>query len=1113
MAEPIRSRKNELEDDPLWHKDAVIYQVHVRAFNDSNRDGIGDFRGLTEKLEYIRDLGATAIWVLPFYPSPLKDDGYDIADYHNIHPDYGTRADFRQFMREAHSLGLRVLTELVINHTSDQHPWFQAARRAPADSSKRNFYVWNDTDQKWPETRIIFTDTESSNWSWDPVAKAYYWHRFFTHQPDLNFDNPHVVQAVLRVMRHWFDMGVDGMRLDAIPYLIERDGTNNENLPETHQLIKHIRAELDRHYRNRVFLAEANQWPEDVSEYFGAGDECHMAYHFPLMPRIYMAIAQEDRHPVVEIMRQTPDIPESCQWAIFLRNHDELTLEMVTHKERDYMYQMYAADPRARINLGIRRRLAPLMQNDLDCIKLMNSLLLSMPGSPIIYYGDEIGMGDNIYLGDRNAVRTPMQWSPDRNAGFSRADPQRLYLPPIMDSIYGYEAVNVESQLRDPSSLLHWMRRILAVRKTSRAFGRGKITFLRPGNRKVLAYLREYGEEAILCVANVSRAAQPVELDLSRFRGRVPVEMIGRNPFPPVGDLPYLLTLPAHGFFWFRLAVDVEVPKWHEERLARDDLPVVVLFDGWTSLFRDRVVPWRMRMAEKIRSQFEQEVLPRHIEAQRWYGAKGEPIKRAKIVEYSQWTVKPYTWLLTLVETEGGAEPATYFMPLALAWESTEEERLRGLTPAAIAKVRQQANVGAMADALSDERFCRAVVQAIEARAEIQATNGTLRFTPSAAFSELAGEGLAELPVGRPQAQSSNTVVTLGERLFLKGYRRIRPGVNPELEVGRYLTEVARFPNCARLAGALEYLAKDGTPMTLALLQGYVSNQGDGWNYTVAYLERFFESHRATADTMAEDAHGAYLSLVRTLGKRTAELHLAFAFRSGDPAFDPEPVTAEDLAEFKRSVHEEAAATLKFLERQMGQLVLTSRQQAQTLIDGQKRLFARIDECAMPARYTLKTRYHGDYHLGQVLVASNDFIIIDFEGEPARPLAERTRKYSPLRDVAGMLRSFNYARWTALRRVMHAPEDGARLAPLAASWEPQVRGAFLEAYDEAARGSGLYASFEEIQGLIQLFELEKALYELRYEINNRPGWARIPLEGILALAGLARAEGSGSQNA
>jgi len=522
-------------DEPLWYKDAVIYQLHVKAFFDSNDDGIGDFRGLTSKLDYIRELGVNAIWLLPFYPSPLKDDGYDVADYRNVHPMYGTRADFRTFLREAHRAGLKVITELVVNHTSDQHPWFQAARRAPQHSTKRNFYVWSDDPAKYSQTRIIFTDTETSNWAWDDVANAYYWHRFFSHQPDLNFDNPLVLKAVIRVMRFWLDMGVDGFRLDAIPYLCEREGTNNENLPETHDVIKQVRKTLDSLYKNKLLLAEANQWPEDVREYFGNADECNMAYHFPLMPRMYMAIAQEDRYPVVEIMQQTPDIPETCQWAIFLRNHDELTLEMVTHKERDYMYRMYAADPRARINLGIRRRLAPLMENDMDSVKLMNSLLLSMPGSPIVYYGDEIGMGDNIFLGDRNGVRTPMQWSPDRNAGFSRADPQRLYLPPIMDPIYGYEAVNVEEQTRVPGSLLNWMKRMLAVRKTSRAFGRGRLTFLRPGNRKILAYLRELGDEAILCVANVGRSAQPVELDLSRFRGRVPLELLGRTPFPPIG--------------------------------------------------------------------------------------------------------------------------------------------------------------------------------------------------------------------------------------------------------------------------------------------------------------------------------------------------------------------------------------------------------------------------------------------------------------------------------------------------------------------------------------------------------------------------------------------------
>jgi maltose alpha-D-glucosyltransferase/alpha-amylase len=610
-------------DDPLWYKDAVIYQLNVKSFLDSNGDGIGDFQGLTSKLGYIRDLGVNTIWLMPFYPSPLKDDGYDIADYKNVHPQYGTLGDFRVMLRAAHGLGLKVVTELVINHTSDQHPWFQAARRAPPGSPEREFYVWSDTDQKYLGTRIIFLDTETSNWTFDPVARQYYWHRFFSHQPDLNFDNPRVMSAVLEIMRFWLDMGVDGFRLDAIPYLVEREGTNNENLRETHDVIKRLRAAIDANYKNRFLLAEANQWPEDVREYFGDGDECHMAYHFPLMPRIYMSIAQEDRYPISEIMQQTPDIPDSCQWAIFLRNHDELTLEMVTSKERDYMYTTYASDVRARINLGIRRRLAPLMENDRDRIKLMNSLLLSMPGSPIVYYGDEIGMGDNVFIGDRNGVRTPMQWSPDRNAGFSRADPQQLYLPPIMDPIYGYPSVNVEAQSRDPSSLLSWTKRMLAVRKNSQAFGRGTRRFLRPGNRKILAYLREYGDDSVLCVANLSRSAQPVELNLPEFKGRVPVEVLGRTTFPPIGDLPYLLTLSGYGFYWFKLTKDAEAPSWHEQVLSLDERPVLVLFDGWSSLFRDRVVPWRIGMAEKTRAQLETDTLPRFIETQRWYASKG----------------------------------------------------------------------------------------------------------------------------------------------------------------------------------------------------------------------------------------------------------------------------------------------------------------------------------------------------------------------------------------------------------------------------------------------------------------------------------------------------------
>src|SRR5271165_4274503 len=528
--------------DPLWYRDAIIYQLHVKAFFDADEDGIGDFQGLCQKLDYLQDLGVTALWLLPFYPSPLRDDGYDIADYKNINSPYGRMADFRTFIREAHRRNLRVITELVINHTSDQHPWFQRARQAKPGSSWRDFYVWSDTDQKFPETRIIFIDSEKSNWAWDPVAQAYYWHRFYAHQPDLNFDNPRVLRAIFDVMRFWLDLGVDGMRLDAVPYLIEREGTINENLTETHEILKRLRRELDTHYADRMLLAEANQWPEDVLQYFGAGDECHMAFHFPLMPRIYMAVSTEDRHPITDIMRQTPDIPETCQWAVFLRNHDELTLEMVTDRERDYLWNYYASDRRARINLGIRRRLAPLMENDRRRIELLNALLVSMPGTPVIYYGDEIGMGDNVFLRDRDGVRTPMQWSFDRNGGFSRADPERLYLPPIMDPVYGYQAINVEAQLRDPSSLLSWTKRILAVRKTSQAFGRGARRFLKPGNRKILAYLREYGDDSLLCVANLSRSAQPVELNLASFKGRVPVEMLGRTAFPPIGDLPYLLT-------------------------------------------------------------------------------------------------------------------------------------------------------------------------------------------------------------------------------------------------------------------------------------------------------------------------------------------------------------------------------------------------------------------------------------------------------------------------------------------------------------------------------------------------------------------------------------------
>jgi len=935
------------------------------------------------------------------------------------------------------------------------------------------------------------------------VAKQFFWHRFFSHQPDLNFDNPAVLEAVFRVMRFWLDMGVDGFRLDAIPYLIERDGTSNENLPQTHDVIKQVRAAIDANYQNRFLLAEANMWPEDVREYFGEGDECHMAYHFPLMPRMYMAIAQEDRDPIVEILQQTPDIPEGCQWAIFLRNHDELTLEMVTNRERDNMYTTYAADLQARINLGIRRRLAPLMENDKDAIRLMNGMLLSMPGSPIIYYGDELGMGDNVFVGDRNGVRTPMQWSPDRNAGFSRADPQRLYLQPIMDPIHGYEAINVEAQLRDKSSLLQWTRRMLAVRKTSRAFGRGQRTFLRPGNRKILAYISEHDGDVILSVFNLSRAAQPVELDLAAWKGRVPVEMMGRTSFPPIGELPYLLTLPSRGFYWFRLAEEAPLPTWHQESVGLRDRPVLVLFDGWTSLFRDQVMPWRIGFADRLRDQFERDTLPPHMQVQRWYATKGSIITRASVRDSAIFEADGRQWMLPLLDLQGPPEASTYFMPLAIAWEEQEEERTKALERAAIAKIRQQANVGLMGDAMFDEPFCRAVVSAIVRGHSVAATHGTVQFRATRRGQALDAAAAAALPVSAPTALSSNTVVMLDETLFLKAYRQIRPGVNPELEMGRFLTEVAGYPNSVPVLGAIEYESADGSTSTLALLQAYVPNQGDGWNYTLDYLERYLSELRSNDGAPRAEEHGAFLALVQILGQRTAELHNALAMRTGDPAFDPEPMAEGELDALRDAVREDARTTLAQLQAGAARLPDAAREDVRRLLAHAPQIDAALARLSLADGPLLRTRYHGDYHLGQVLVARNDFFIIDFEGEPARPLEERRAKHCALRDVAGMLRSFDYARWSALRRAAQNADELVRLGAAAARWESHVAAAFLGGY-----GAALSPELGQVnRRLLGLLQLEKALYELRYEINNRPDWVTVPLQGILALADRAAAAG------
>ncbi|MCW5695750.1 MAG: maltose alpha-D-glucosyltransferase [Bauldia sp.] len=1068
-----------------WYRDAIIYQVHVKSFFDSNDNGIGDFAGLTSKLDYIRDLGVTAIWLMPFYPSPLRDDGYDIADYRGINPSYGSMQDFKAFIKEAHKRDIRVITELVINHTSDQHPWFQRARRSRPGSASRSYYVWSDTDQKYSGTRIIFLDTEPSNWSWDPVAQSYYWHRFYSHQPDLNFDNPAVLKAVIDVMYSWLDMGVDGLRLDAIPYLVEREGTNNENLPETHAVIKKIRAALDERYPDRMLLAEANQWPEDTAAYFGEGDECHMAFHFPLMPRMYMAIAQEDRHPVTDIMRQTPETPADTQWAIFLRNHDELTLEMVTDKERDYLWSFYAADRRARINLGIRRRLAPLLDNDRRKIELMNSLVLSMPGTPILYYGDEIGMGDNIYLGDRDGVRTPMQWSPDRNGGFSKADPAQLYLPTIQDPVYGFQAVNVEAQQRSPSSLLSWMRRMLAIRRTQHAFGRGTLRFLYPSNRKVLAYVREHENERIVCVANLSRTPQAVELDLSDLKGLTPVEMIGGEAFPPVGDLPYLLTLPAYGFFWFSLqALPVAADRLGPP--IPPELFTLVLTGGPESLLRGRE-----------RTAFERNAVQRYIAGQRWFAGKKDRITSATLRDFA---VMPpsegadaYLLPIVSVALRSGASH-DYFVPLAVH-EGREDE---SLLPYALARVRRGPRTGLLYGATEDPRFAMVAAAAIGSSATVKTSEGgELRFAPTSAYPEDASVAANE--VTRFSGEQSNSSIALGSAMVLKLLRRLQPGINPEVEMGRYLTEAAGFAHTPPLFGWIEHAAADGTTTTLAVLQGYVRNQGDAATLAIEGLKRELDTrHIAGATDVAPIAEAAapFLRVAAMIGRRTGELHAVLAEATDDPAFAPEPMTAEAMAatvERFNAIADEAFAAMR--------AVAAERPAVAALLARRTDVSALLEELGSVPRDAVRTRIHGDYHLGQVLIAQDDVVIVDFEGEPGQPADVRRTKDTPLRDVAGMLRSFAYAAETALETLRQRfPELGPDATAATAEWRTLAEAAFLDAYWAAAAGSASEASdAAERDRLLRLHLLGRALYEIVYEAGNRPDWIETPVRGALEI--------------
>ena len=1086
-------------DDPQWYKDAVIYQLHLKSFFDANNDGVGDFPGLVQKLDYIAELGVTAIWLLPFYPSPRRDDGYDIADYRTVHPDYGSLDDVRLLIEAAHARGLRVITELVINHTSDQHPWFQRARLAPPGSAERDFYVWSETDTKYAGTRIIFVDTEKSNWTWDDQAKAYYWHRFYSHQPDLNFDNPAVIEEVLAIMRFWLDLGVDGLRLDAVPYLVEREGTINENLPETHAILKRIRAAMDAHAPGRMLLAEANQWPEDAQVYFGDGDECHMSFHFPLMPRMYMAIAREDRFPITDIMRQTPDIPENCQWAIFLRNHDELTLEMVTDSERDYLWETYAQDRRARINLGIRRRLAPLLERDRRRIELMNTLLLSMPGTPVIYYGDEIGMGDNIHLGDRDGVRTPMQWSYDRNGGFSRANPASLVLPAIMDPLYGFQALNVEAQEADQHSLLHWMRRMLAVRKSHAAFGRGTLRFLYPGNRKIFAYLREIaGEEgeSILCVCNLSRIAQAVELDLSAFAGRLPVDMVGGSIFPPIGQLPYLLTLPPYGCFWFLLAEQAELPAWHSP--APEPLPEFTTLVIRSGIADTTTVP--------VRRILEGEILPAYVPMRRWFATKGTRLDSLAIV-----SAVPLPGvadlLLCEIETRQGDLVSHYLLPLAIAWEQAEPVSPL-VQQLALARVRQFRRMGLLTDAFAVDPFARGVLAALAGGITLPlADGGRIAFRPSPLMSDLESGALEEPPaIRRLSAEQSNSSLVVDDRAVLKLIRRVSPGIHPEVEMTRHLT-LKGFTNTAPFLGDVVRFAPDGTPHTLMIVQKFVRNQGDGWTWTLDYLARRVEEMaRLGQDQQADEDElfRTYRHFAQAFGQRLGELHRVLAEPSDDPDFTPEVADGAILDAWAQSAIGQVEQALDLLAGRQDWPDAETEALAARALGARAALPAMLRRLAGGAAGALCTRIHGDLHLGQVLVVQNDAHIIDFEGEPARPLAERRMKSCGLRDVAGVLRSFDYAvaaAATAPSIEALSPAAAERHAALLAAFRAAAEAAFLDAYRMASAEAPAPLVPEAAETpLLDLFLIEKAAYEIRYEIMNRPAWLGIPLRSFVALA-------------
>lgn len=1096
--------------DPLWYKDGVIYELRVRSFADGNGDGMGDFIGLREKLPYLQDLGITTIWLLPFYPSPGRDDGYDISDYTDIDPDVGTLKDFQDFLNEAHRRGLRVITELVLNHTSDQHPWFQRARRAPPGSPERDFYVWSDTPDRYTDARIIFRDFEASNWAWDPVAKAYFWHRFYSHQPDLNFENPAVQEALFEAVDFWFEMGVDGLRLDAVPYLFEEEGTNCENLEQTHQYLKKLRRHVDEKFHDRMLLAEANQWPEDAAAYFGDGDECHMNFHFPIMPRLFMAIHMEDRFPIIDILAQTPEIPENCQWALFLRNHDELTLEMVTEDERDYMYRAYAHDPTMRINLGIRRRLAPLVGNDRRRMELMNALLMSLPGTPVLYYGDEIGMGDNVYLGDRDGVRTPMQWSSDRNGGFSRANPQRLVLPVIIDPSYHFEAVNVEVQQSQPNSMLWWMKRILAQRKRHLSFGRGTLEFLMPDNARVIAFVRQYEDEIILVVANLSRFTQWIELDLSRFGGLVPVELFGGSEFPQIDpERPMKLTLGGHGFYWLQLLK----PEVTADEVAASEWKAPVL-----DLARKSILTISGEEAARLAA-----VLGRWLPTRFWFRGRGRVQESANIIETLPVVngAEPVIFVVLRLEYTAG-EGETYLVPLTVIFGEKGAEAQAQQPSSVVANLRVHDGAytehAVIQEAFHDPVSCAELLEAFRDKTRERGGDGGELIAHTTEPESALG---SELEPRLLRAELGNLLVSFGDKWLLKIYRQLGDGISPEAEVGRWLSGRIEPGIVPAMVGEMTWRPARGTPVTLGVLREWVPSEGTAWALASEELRRFFD-RAVVADkpppviegTLLERAErappeevaslvGSMLDWAVLLGRRTADLHLALAQPSDDPEFSPESYSTFDRRSAYQSMRNLIGTTLRLLRSRLSKLPAEALEDAEFLLAAEGRLFQQVEYLLSTRISALRTRHHGDLNLSTVLHTGRDFVITDFDGDRSRPLPERRRKRSPFRDVAGLIGSLHaVSTVTFMDENVVRRSDRQALAGWREQWLAWTSSMLVGAYlDEAADAGFLSHTREELDQLLQRLLLERALTELGQRLQEDSERVVVPLDELVTLLG------------